>query len=476
MITCEKMVFLVEKHFFLHSILASAVQSPPPFEPPGWRAMKKPSGKVVKAKVMKVTPKVMKASPKVMKAAKKPAVSAMSKPAAKDREKAPLPEKEKAAEEGEEGEEEEGEEDCVVDPKLTAKNVKTHQQLLSSKLCSAAEIDKAIGKLPQKEQQILWKKFEKERLLAGEDDKYKDNTKGLGSQQKKHKLLRSFVMDGGMLGKNYKTAMLTFEKTEEKGGETKFNTWKQQVDKYGKAEALARLKAGTMNFRKSPTDSRFLEFADQTEYYKWSTSKKQQVAYSTDKHKAEKDDWLSMENLALDDVGESSFGLTPSTLEDMQVEPELKEFLGQQLSAKGDEDKKEKKEKKEKTNKWEEMSTVTSSDTKDSLMKKLLAFKAELCKDEAVLQEAKLEMKGKADKKDELKMLTSTLQALQTCQKQVEKATAGGCKKELSKQALIACFAALGKVKKCKKILPGKSKKTKKRQMSEEEGSQEEED
>ena len=446
--------------------------------------MKKPSGKVVKAKVMKASLKVMKASPKVMKAGKKPAVSAKSrKPAAEPGlgrktggKKTPLPEK-KVDEEGEE--EEVFSEDQVVDPKLTAKNVKTHQQLLSSKLCSAAEIDKAIGKLPQKEQQILWKKFEKERLLTGEDGKYKDNTKGLGSQEKKHKLLRSFVMDGGMLGKNYKTAMLTFEKTEEKGGETKFNTWKQQVDKYGKAEALARLKAGTMKFRKSPTDNRFLEFADQTEYYKWSTSKKQQVAYSTDKHKAEKDDWLSMENLALDDVGDSSFGLTPGTLEDMQVEPELKDFLTQQLSAKGDEDKKkekEKKEKKEKTNKWEEMSTVTSSDTKDSLLKKLLAFKAELCKDEGVLQEAKLEMKGKADKKDDLKMLTSTLQALQTCQKQVEKATTGGCKKELSKQALVACFAALEKVKKCKKMLPGKSKKTKKRQVSEEEGSQEEED
>ena len=225
--------------------------------------------------------------------------------------------------------------------------MKTHQQLLSAKLCSAAEIDKAIGKPPQKEQQILWKKFEKERLLTGEDGKYKDNTKGLGSQERKHKLLRSFVMDGGMLGKNYKTAMLTFEKTEEKGGETKFNTWKQQVDKYGKAEALARLKAGTMKFRKSPTDNRFLEFVDQTEYYKWSTSKKQQVAYSTDKHKAEKDDWLSMENLALEDVGDSSFGPTPSTREDMQVEPELKDFLSQQLSVKGDEDKKkEKKEKK----------------------------------------------------------------------------------------------------------------------------------
>ena len=45
--------------------------------------MKKPSGKVMKAKVMKASPKVMKASPKVMKAGKKPAVSAKSrKPAA----------------------------------------------------------------------------------------------------------------------------------------------------------------------------------------------------------------------------------------------------------------------------------------------------------------------------------------------------------------------------------------------------------
>ena len=438
----------------------------PPLGPLGWTAMKKPCVNVVKrkTKVMKAAKKPRKAAPKVMKAAKKLA-GMLKKPAAEPGpgkktggKKAPLPENQ------------------VVNPKLTAKNVKTHQQLLSAKLCSVAEIDKAIGKLPQNEQQVLWKKFEKERLLTGEDGKYKDSTKGLGSQGKKHQLLRAFVMDGGMLGKNYKTAMLTFEKTEEKGGETKFNTWKQQVDKYGKAEALARLKAGTMKFRRSPTDNRFLEFADQTEYFKWSTSKKQQVAYSTDKHKAEKDDWLSMENLALEDVEDSSFGFTPSTLEDMQVEPELKDFLSQQLSVKGNDKKKEKKEKKEKTKKWEEVSTVTSSDTKDSLLKKLLAFKAELCKDEGALQEARLEMKGKADKKDDLKMLTSTLQVLQTCQKQVEKATAGGCKKEQSKQALVACFAALEKVKKCKKLLPGKEKKTKKRQVSEEEGSQEEEE
>ena len=61
---------------------------------------------------------------------------------------------------GEEGEEEEVfSEDQVVDPKLTAKNVKTHQQLLSAKLSSAAEIDKAIGKLPQNEQQFCGRRL-----------------------------------------------------------------------------------------------------------------------------------------------------------------------------------------------------------------------------------------------------------------------------------------------------------------------------
>ena len=73
--------------------------------------MKPPSGKVVKAKVMKASPKVMKASPNVMKAGKKPAVSAMSrKPAAEPGpgrktggKMTPLPEK-KVDEEGDEEE------------------------------------------------------------------------------------------------------------------------------------------------------------------------------------------------------------------------------------------------------------------------------------------------------------------------------------------------------------------------------------
>ena len=352
-----------------------------------------------------------------------------------------VPEAEKLAEEGEE--EEVFSDDEVVNPKVTAKNLKTHQQLLDAKLCSAKEVDKALSKLPPNEAQVLWKKFEKQRQLAGADGTYKDVTKGLGSQEKKHQLLRSFILDKGSIGKNYKTAMLAFESTEEKGGEVKFNTWKQQVDKHGKNEAVARLKAGTMKFRKSPTDPRFFEFLDSTEYHKWSQTKKRRTEYSTDKHKAIKDDWLSMENLSVEDIGDSSFGLS-GTLDDMEVEP-------QRLFP-------EKDKKEDKKPKWEEMSQVSKTDTKDSLLKKLLAFKTELCKDEATLQEAKLEAKGKSSNKDDLKILQSALTALQTSQKKIEKAISAGCKKEAVKEALIDSSAALAKGKKCKKLF-GPTKK-----------------
>lgn len=310
----------------------------------GRAGMKRPASKSVAMK--KVVKPKSKAAAKGAMAKKKPAGQTggknrglLKKPANAD------PEAEKVAEEGEE--EEVFSDDEVVNPKATAKNLKTHQQLLAAKLCSAKEIDKALANLPANEAQVLWKKFEKQRQLAGEDASYKDVTKGLGSQEKKHQLLRSFILDKGSIGKNYKTAMLTFESKEEKGGEAKFNTWKQQVDKYGKNEAVARLKAGTMKFRKSPSDPRFFEFPDSTEYYKWSQTKKRKTEYSIDKHKASKDDWLSM------DIGEGSFGLS-GTLDDMEMEPELKDFFQKQLAVKDlDEDRKKDENKKpeEKKNK-----------------------------------------------------------------------------------------------------------------------------
>ena len=201
---------------------------------------------------------------------------------------------------------------------------------------------------------------------------------------------------------------------------------------------MARLKAGTMKFRKSPSDPRFFEFLDSTEYYKWSQTKKRRTEYSTDKHKASKDDWLSMENLSLEDIGEGSFGLS-GNLDDMEMEPELKDFFQKQLAVKDlDEDRKkdenkkpEEKKNEDKRPKWEEMSQVSKTDNKDSLLKKLLAFKTELCKDEATLQEARLEAKGKSSNKDDLKILQSALTALQASQKRLRRSSQEAARRKL---------------------------------------------
>ena len=89
-----------------------------------------------------------------------------------------------------------------------------------------------------------------------------------------------------------------------------------------------------------------------------------------------------MENLSLDDVEDESFGLLGDSLDDMEVEPELKAFLKKEMSVKdekpraADEEEEEEKEKKKKKKKWEEMSTVSAKENKDSLPKKLLSFKA----------------------------------------------------------------------------------------------------
>ena len=109
--------------------------------------MKRPSSKSVAMK--KVAKPKTKAAPK-----KKPAGQHGGKGLLKKPAKA-VPEAEKLAEEGEE--EEVFSDDEVVNPKVTAKNLKTHQQLLDAKLCSAKEVDKALSKLPPNEAQVLWK-------------------------------------------------------------------------------------------------------------------------------------------------------------------------------------------------------------------------------------------------------------------------------------------------------------------------------
>ena len=73
--------------------------------------------------------------------------------------------------------------------KLTEENITIRQALLKNEHSDPKKVGELIKLLPPGEQQLLWKKFEKSRLSA-----YKE-----GSQEKKHVLLRNWVIDGGQL-------------------------------------------------------------------------------------------------------------------------------------------------------------------------------------------------------------------------------------------------------------------------------------
>ena len=117
--------------------------------------------------------------------------------------------------------------------------------------------------------------------------------------------------------------------------------------KYGKNEAVARLKAGTMKFRKSPSDPRFFEFLDSTEYYKWEPKQRREELSTplTSTRPARMTGsawricpWRTLGRAALAFLG---------NLDDMEMEPELKDFFQKQLAVKDlDEDRKKDENKK----------------------------------------------------------------------------------------------------------------------------------
>ena len=262
---------------------------------------------------------------------------------------------------------------------------------------------------------------------------------------------------------HYKRAMLSFENTSEKKITYIFKPWKQMVDKCGKTEALARLKAGTMKYRTSKSDKRFMEFVDAEELMSFSQKKKQGTSFNSGAVKASKDEWLQHDGMELDELSDKNFGLMKTKVDKMEMEPELRDFFKNQAGGDGsdgegveeddEDDSKPILKNKNKANKWEELSQVGKADDKGSLQKKLLAFKAEITKDEAALSSLLIDMKKEPAKhKEEIVFVKSAIACLETSLKKCEKVLKSGLKKEECKSALIEAFQALGKSKKAKKM------------------------
>lgn len=97
---------------------------------------------------------------------------------------------------------------------------------------------------------------------------------------------------------------------------------------------------------------------------------------------------------------------------------------------------------------------MSSTTTKQELFKKLLAFKAELCKEQSFFQAAMVDADDK--KSQDYKQAVAMVKLAGDAIKQVEQALTAGSKKEAAKNALVASLKA---VQACKKNHPKKKAK-----------------
>ena len=273
----------------------------------------------------------------------------MKKPAAQEAGEATLlkkpssqeetPDVPKQEEEEVEGEEEESkEQDPEVDPQklpVTLQNLKTHEDLLAAKGFTGGQLIAAFKLMAAGEQQKVWKKFEASRKSGGFDSMYQQTTKvGSGSQAKKKEFLRGWLADGAKCGGQYQLAMTSISHRESRELLVTWLTWNQVLGKYGKRESLQRLERGSLKYRKSPSDGKFMEFADCTEVNKHVFAK---VRESLVKGKKKgKGKHQQFDELALNDLKAEDFDVDGMDLDCMDLDPAVKTII-QENKSNGDE-------------------------------------------------------------------------------------------------------------------------------------------
>ena len=396
-------------------------------------------------------------------------------------------------EEGGEEETKETDPEVTVKPlPVTLQNVQTHRDLLAAKGFSGEQLAAAFKLLPASEQQLVWKKFETSRKSTHNEADYKKETVGAGAQVRKHALLRGWLADGGACAKHYRSATLSLKAVHESKVRLQWSTWRQIKNKFGKKEALDRVQSGTIRFRKSPSDKRFLEFADVSEIYDHVISKTQESKIDTKGGRVKTKDLRALDGLDVEGLQVSDFDLSGVDVEKMDLDPDLKSLIMDKQQAgdsssehESEEDSnattlslppKDKKTKRKRSlskggkasssktsreDKWEKASEIGSKDGKTEFEKKLLFMKGEIQKDITFFESVMIDLKGKPMKKDDKKSLQDTVADLQKSLSLLTATSKGGCKKEDVKKALLASLSALRKSKKAKRMQISKKQKSK---------------
>ena len=271
---------------------------------------------------------------------------------------------------------------------LTAENLETHEQLLAEgHKSSEDEIAKALAKLPSKDQQLIWKKFERSRSASGFDQEYKECTKG--SHVKKNKMLLGWILDKTSCGKHFQDFKISFgiSKTVEAG-----STWLSQVEalaKYGKQQLGQMVEAGTIEYRRLATDPRFFEFRA------WAQSDSAKVTgqkVSTVQSKRDKaltnDDMLAFSSMTAKGLLDRDFDMNIPKGDSSDSENEVESKIHQDLAKALDLKQKpaSAKEPKQKKDPLETMSQINKDDNQQAIKDKVLSFKQHMQKNETELQ------------------------------------------------------------------------------------------
>jgi hypothetical protein len=118
--------------------------------------------------------------------------------------------------------------------------------------------------LPANEQQLVWKEFEKYRVMANADLSYKTATSGTGAWAKKRALLFAWGQGGKEAkGSTWSTAVaeIATERTDKL--ESTWQPLAAMMAKYGRDELLSHLQCGSILMQRHPKNPKFFQFKDE---------------------------------------------------------------------------------------------------------------------------------------------------------------------------------------------------------------------
>ena len=286
---------------------------------------------------------------------------------------------------------EEEEEGTPATLKLTQKALENHEEFIKSVSESKPDLQQFQELLQKADNNMvmrLWKHFETSRLASQSDEEYRNITKGTGGTSKKKELLRGWVVDGGKTAKHFKETCQSFSMKQSQTQEGQWLSKKQILDAIGPEELKLRVLGKTIETRRNKEDPRFWELKLKTE--KDQTTKEKNLSSRLKSNMAssreEMLEWEQMMGTPLE-AGDFDLVQPAASSSGQDLEDDLAKSLGLGKVARGKNQEKEE-------GKWEKESKVTQNSTQSTMEKQLLKFKAELAKEENLLETILVDAKG----------------------------------------------------------------------------------